>query len=230
MWQRKRMSLDVKDYDGELRKCVRPSLLEAALRVCYKGASQATGSFAVHENPHRSGTDKYAKPVEVSFEIFGRLMEARHRERDQVLHKALRPRESVMSLILGTSSAGLGTAILIVTITGLLGHALGRWSDRIRIMRPAIPNQYVEQFDPGAGRTVSVLKLTQVASIFTPSAECAIWAVLAVVLGLIGLGLDKRHRRLHRLSAIGVGIPFVCLFLIVLVMSLLLMSGHTLWW
>jgi hypothetical protein len=135
-----------------------------------------------------------------------------------------------MSLILGTASVGLGTALLIVTITGLLGHALGRWSDRIRIMRPVTPHIYIDQRDPRTGLTVSVLKLTQVASIFTPSAECAIWAVLAVVLGLIGLGLGKRHRRLHWLSAIGVGIPYVCLFLIVLVISLLLMSGHTLWW
>jgi hypothetical protein len=157
-------------------------------------------------------------------------MEARHRERDQALHKALRPRESVLSLILGAGSVGLGTALFIVTITGLLGHALGRWSDRIRIMRPVVPHVYIDQRDPDTGGTVSVLKLAQVASIYTPSAECAIWAVLAVMLGLIGLRLGKCHRRLHWLSAIGVGIPYVCLLLIVLVMSLLLMTGHTLWW
>ena len=182
----------------------------------------------MHENPHRSGTDRYAKPVEVSFEIFGRLMEARHRERDQAVHKAIRPRESVMSLILGTASVGLGTALFIVTITGLLGHALGRWSDQIRIMRPVVPHVYIDQRDPDTGGTVSVLKLTQVASIYTPSAECAIWAFLALALGLIGLGLGKSQGRLHWLSAIGVGIPLMCLLLIVLVTSLLLISGHTL--
>jgi hypothetical protein len=221
------MSLNVEDCGEDLRNGIRPSLLEAALRVCYKGPSRATRSFAVHENPHRSGTDKYAKPVEVSFEIFGRLMEARHRERDQALHKALRPRESVMSLILGSGSVGLGTAVLIVTISGLLGGRLGG-VDQIRIMRPVVPHVYIEQRDPDTGGTVSVLKLTQVASIYTPSAECAIWAFLALALGLIGLGLGKSQGRLHWLSAIGVGIPLMCLMIIVVVTGLLLITGHTL--
>jgi hypothetical protein len=135
----------------------------------------------------------------------------------------------VTSLILGAASVGLGTAVLIVTISGLLGGTLGG-ADQIRIMMPFVPHVYIDKPDPDSGGTVSVLKLTQVSSIYTPSAECAIWAFLALALGLIGLGLGKSQGRLHWLSAIGVGIPLMCLLLIVLVTSLLLMSGHTLWW
>jgi hypothetical protein len=98
------------------------------------------------------------------------------------------PRESTITMLLGSTSLAFALILLGVSISGLLGISMPPWT---------------EQQGP-RWRTI-----------YTPSLHCRVIACVTFMIGIAGLvvGLSRNH--LSRLSAAGVAIILLCILIVV---------------
>jgi hypothetical protein len=126
----------------------------------------------------------------------------------------LRLRETLGTMLLGTASLSLAIVMLIVTFAGLLGVRIERLSERRDVMVESTPPKFISDWDPEIQRWVSVPVLTLSRSIWVPSDDCERLALLALVLGEVGLALSLRRRQLSWLSAIGFALALLAVLVV----------------
>jgi hypothetical protein len=111
--------------------------------------------------------------------------------------------ESLPSAILGTLSVALAGLALAVTILGLVGSEVERWSEQRLVMVPAIPPRSEPEWDWDLGREVMRPVLVPLTAVFVPTPECHVLAFFGEALGVAGLLVGWTRRRFSWSSAFG---------------------------
>ena len=98
-----------------------------------------------------------------------------------------RLRESRATIVLGALSTAIGVALMIGLFQGMAGRSFGGWNERA---------------------------VTSTALYYVPIKDCAIWAFVAVGLGLAGLALGRmRDGAFSMLSIVGTVVSVVYIWL-----------------
>ncbi len=121
------------------------------------------------------------------------------------------PRETVATLMLGTSSIAFAMVTIVATLPGVFGLEFPRWSERRAFMVEASPGKFDR--DPFTGQKVPVL--VPAGSVHVPSHECDLLAFLSLILGAIGIALSVRRGRFSYLSVIGFSVTLLMMAIVV---------------
>jgi hypothetical protein len=117
--------------------------------------------------------------------------------------------------MLGTASLALAIVTLTVTLLGLRGIPFPRWSESREVMVETSPPTFTVRFDRETNRQVTEPVLVSAGRVFVPSAECGLLAFVAFVLGAIGIAVSLRRRKLSWLSAIGIIVSLLTMWIVV---------------
>ncbi len=144
--------------------------------------------------------------------LAGRMIETL--EKRDAVRKAARwrglvPRETMATLMLGSSSVALAGVMLLVTSLGFTGVGFPTWSEP----REWLVEGQGTQWDPSTKMSVPVL--VSAGTVYMPSRECDLLAFVGLVLGGIGIGLSVRRRRFSWLSAIGFSVTLGMMAIVV---------------
>lgn len=120
--------------------------------------------------------------------------ERRRRVRHAAWERSLRPRDCLLTLMLGSLSASLSLLALIATLAGMTAAPLERWTE-----------PHVLQTHGLAPRFRGV--------IFTPSRFSAGLLAIAIATGMAGVLISRRRGRLSWLSLSGVILAVLAVFL-----------------
>jgi hypothetical protein len=111
--------------------------------------------------------------------------------------RRIRPNESFGTLVLGTLALGLGVVTLSATLAGMFGKLLSPWTHVSTIEASVGKPNYVETYDPVTDRgSVEEVQKTATKEIVTPTAYTQSLSLLGCVLGLAGLAIAHRRRRM----------------------------------
>ena len=91
----------------------------------------------------------------------------------------LKPRETVATLMLGTSSIAFAMVTTVATLPGVFGLEVPRWSERRAFMVEASPRKFDR--DPHTNQQMPVL--VPAGTVHVPSHECDLLAFLSLILG-----------------------------------------------
>ena len=119
----------------------------------------------------------------------------RRREEAEATARRLRPRDSLVTLMLGTLSLGLGLAAFTSWIGGIAGGP-SSWTEPYEVMAESNPPRYWYAWDPDLGEQVRLRVRVRAAIIPIPSAYCQASAWLGAALGGAGVAIGRRRRRL----------------------------------
>lgn len=123
--------------------------------------------------------------------LIGRQLQ-RYRERRQARRRALlrriRPSDSVTTSMLGTASAALGLAVFVATVVGFPTASGSRWH---------VPQRF-------EGVRTIVIAYSYMIEL----------GLLAMVLGILGVILSRRHGRLSWASIFGVALVLASLWVV----------------
>jgi hypothetical protein len=155
-----------------------------------------------------------------SFDLYMRLRSKQEEDDTRARHAwwshLLQPRESLLSLMIGTASSTTAALVFMVTIIGVLGFSSGPWSVKAQVMKPAVPTHYTYHRDPELGGEVLEQDLLPVGSIYLPSSECGVLVFVSEVLAVAGLFAGWRRHRLYWLSALALGLAILSMLIVFL--------------
>ena len=135
-------------------------------------------------------------------------------QRQARFRRAIRPRESLATLMLGTPALALTGALLVTTLLGLSGFPQSNWNVPRQWMAEEKPLRY-ESYRDEFGNESSAPALTPYATVYMPSDECISLGFAGMGLSFLGLMLSYHQRRLSWMSALALLIHLLAMLIVI---------------